>query len=272
MSILVAEQELYQSCQILFGNELLVGRDFLNYLQPSGLKKAYRLKARQTHPDLCANADSEAGSAAGQPDFVSVQQAYENLRGFLVHRDRGFQFSTPPPPPPGRSAGGPAFHQATGQANRSEAGPAQGSRGPAAPNLHSGLYRGPLPPIRLRLGHFFYYSGLIDWLTIVRALVWQRNQRPRLGELATRLGWLSPEEIRELLSDRLAGERLGSSAVRRQKLSEKQLAVLLDYQRLLQKKFGAFFLEQRIFTPEQLADLLRRQTAHNSIYTGPGGL
>lgn len=98
MSILVAEQELYRSCRILFGSELEVGGDFLNYLRHSGLKKAYRLKARQTHPDLAVVNQALVGSGC-LTDFAAVQQAYENLCGFLDRRDLGGRFSAVPPRP-----------------------------------------------------------------------------------------------------------------------------------------------------------------------------
>lgn len=121
----------------------------------------------------------------------------------------------------------------------------------------------------MRLGNFLYYSGLIDWMTIVKALIWQRSQRPRLGDLARQLGWLSEEEIRQVLASRQGLEKFGASAVRRQNLTEKQLKVLLGYQNLLQKKIGAFFLEQRFFTTVELEELVRRHREHNATCVRP---
>lgn len=271
MSILVAEQELYRSCRILFGNELEVGRDFLNYLRLSGLKKAYRLKARQTHPDLVA-ASQIRPENPNLIDFMSVQQAYEILRGYLDRRERGYRFA--PTAPPGYPPGPPGRNRAEPFRPRSWSGPeasgaAHGPSWEGGNSLYTRLYRGPVPTIRLRLGNFLYYSGLIDWMTVARALIWQRAQRPRLGELAQRLGWLTEEEIWQVLRQRQAMEKFGASAVRRQTLTEQQVNALIGYQKVLQKKFGAYFLEQQLFTIAELDELIRRQRAHNAACPGP---
>ena len=49
MAQIVAEEELYRSCHILFGKDLKVSQDFLQYIQLSGIKKAYRKKALEIH-------------------------------------------------------------------------------------------------------------------------------------------------------------------------------------------------------------------------------
>lgn len=273
MSTLVVEQELYRSCRILFGSELEIGRDFLHYLRYSGLKKAYRLKARQTHPDLVAADQPSAGNNC-LPDFVSVHQAYENLRVYLERRDLGFRFFSTTPPP--QSGFGPASSwRSTSEQFRQQRWARSESPGAGAAQ-HGGdspftrLYHGPVPPIRLRLGNFLYYSGLIDWMTVARALIWQRSQRPRLGELARRLGWLTEEEVWQVLTSRQLQEKFGDSAVRRQKLTAKQLSSLIIYQKFLQKKLGEFFLEQQLFTRAELDELVRRQREHNATCPRPG--
>ena len=43
--------EVSKACGILFGPQVEVSLDFLKYLEPSGLKSAYRKKALETHPD-----------------------------------------------------------------------------------------------------------------------------------------------------------------------------------------------------------------------------
>jgi len=273
MSIMVAEQELFQSCRILFGSELEVGGDFLNYLRHSGLKKAYRLKARQTHPDLAVTNQAPANNVC-LGDFVSVQQAYEILRGYLDRRDLGCRFTaTAPSSPPGFAQGAQwrsGVEQARQWGKPRPEPPKNGSARAGVDTRYTKLYCGPVPPIRMRLGNFLYYSGLIDWMTIVKALIWQRSQRPRLGELARRLGWLSEAEILGVLANRELMEKFGASAVRRQNLTEKQLKVLIGYQNLLQKKFGTFFLEERFFTSAELDELVRRQREHNAACARPG--
>lgn len=268
MSTLVAENELYRSCRVLFGDELDVDWDFLNYLRHSGLKKAYRLKARQTHPDLWA---CNQGSAADcdLSDFVSVQLAYENLLAFLNRRDHGPLSTSLYPRNPPSPANCDRFRgndrRQTGQSATYNRRPG----GNTGSNAFHTLHHGPIPKIRMRFGNFLYYSGLVDWTTIVRAVTWQRSQRPRLGELAQRLGWLSETEVLEVLARKKFTERFGATAVRRQLLSEKQLNILLNYQKFLQKKIGAFFLDQQLFTFEQLEELVLKHAEHNKLYGSP---
>lgn len=273
MSIMVAEQELYHSCRVLFGSELEVGGDFLNYLRHSGLKKAYRLKARQTHPDLAVTNQAVTNNIC-LADFVSVQQAYENLRGYLDRRDLSGRFTAAAANNPSGFAQGAQWRNGA-EPNRPwgkqrPEPPPNGSAREGVDSRYTRLYCGPVPQVRMRLGNFLYYSGLIDWMTIVKALIWQRSQRPRLGELARRFGWLSEAEILGVLANRELMEKFGASAVRRQNLTEKQLKVLIGYQNLLQKKFGAFFLEERFFTSAELDELVRRQRAHNAACARPG--
>ena len=51
MAGVAAEQELYRACRIIFGPDLTVSREFLEYIQSSGVKSAFRKKAMETHPD-----------------------------------------------------------------------------------------------------------------------------------------------------------------------------------------------------------------------------
>jgi hypothetical protein len=51
-----SHSELYHACRILFGTELQCSPEFLDYLQISGVKSAFRRRAMETHPDrLSAN-------------------------------------------------------------------------------------------------------------------------------------------------------------------------------------------------------------------------
>ena len=41
----------------------------------------------------------------------------------------------------------------------------------------------PIPDRPLRFGQFLYYAGLIDWHTMIDAITWQLNVRPKIGEI-----------------------------------------------------------------------------------------
>jgi len=263
MKTIAAEKELFRACEIIFGPELHVSREFLEYLQLSGIKSAYRRRAMETHPDRAAMAD-ERNRRQRHDLFHSVQQAYENLRTFLDAREKGLPiFAAAQQPRPPRSA--PSHGGRSWRSPRQQTRTATGGRpGRFFSWNEEGLYQGPLPNRRLRLGHFLYYSGLITWQTIVQALVWQRTQRPRLGELAMRFGLFAEKDILHILRQRQPLTPFGQTALKLQLLSESQLQFLLLHQKHLQKKFGQFFLAKKILTPEELLELLSRCQAHNT--------
>ena len=288
MSIGLAEQELFHACQILFGSELDVGRDFLEYLQPSGIKTAYRKKARETHPDTAA-ARGEIACRRHAAEFQNVQQAYEHLSRYLEAREKGFRFR-------GRAAARnrwaarkqqeqtrknarPASSSAyrTGSSTRNRTSHHQNPHGKTRQQanytrqqhssysgVYRNLYQGSIPERRMRLGHFMYYSGLIDWRTIIQALVWQRTHRPRLGEIGCRMGWLTEDDVRLILKNRKFMEPFGETAVNLRMLTRNQLVTMIRYQKYLQKKFGQFFVENRLLTAEQLRRVLARYSEHNA--------
>ncbi|MFZ5774183.1 MAG: molecular chaperone DnaJ [Thermodesulfobacteriota bacterium] len=291
MELVVAEQELLRSCEIIFGNELNISREFLEYLQISGIKSAYRKRAMETHPDRAAAVDAEILRQRNDL-FHSVQEAYENLVAFLNAKEKGYRLPpldiqpewrhySPPRPPPKQQPKPPQRPQAkrpqqAWQQAKPKQEPPKQEQAQAKPGFQQGprqhatfwdtesLYQGPMPNRRLLLGHFLYYSGLINWRTIIQALVWQRTERPRLGELGQRFGMLSEDDILHILRNRPPLAPFGRSATEMGLLTEPQLQMLISHQKRLQRKFGEFFLEKRLFNPEELRQLIQRYQEHNA--------
>lgn len=280
MSFITTEHELHRACEVIFGPELVVTREFLEYLQPSGVKSAYRKRAMETHPDRFT-ATELALQQQNNELFYAVQSSYEHLLQYLKAREQGFHLPPQPAPrtaprpaarPTGRASG--AAHRPTSNHKSTASGgfrahtdtPRQGR--PDRPTFTDWnveqRYRGPLPHRRLLLGHFLYYSGIASWRMVVQALIWQRTQRPRLGELGQRFGLLHEEEITQILRSKTLLEPFGASAVALGYLTETQLQVLVHHQKRLQRKFGEYFLEKRILRPEQFALLLHQYHAHNA--------
>jgi len=251
------EQQLLRACAILFGADLHLSREFLQYLQLSGLKGAYRKRVLETHPDRILSLD-RLQPKGSMESFHSVRNAYEALVQFLKAREQQYalreQFRrTAAAPPPSRTRG-------------ASAGPAsfyndiQGNSGYSATE---NLYSGPLPHRRLLFGHFLYYSGLANWRTITRILTWQRSERPRIGELGQRYGMLQPADISLILRNRAPFQPFGQTALRLGMLSEVQIRVLIFHQQRLQKKFGTILLEKQLITQQELRQLLDEFSQHN---------
>ncbi|MEW6221355.1 MAG: DnaJ domain-containing protein, partial [Thermodesulfobacteriota bacterium] len=115
----MAETQLFEACTILFGDHLDINRQFLEYLQLAGVRKAYRQRALETHPDVITG---RAGTLApvDTSAFRQVQQAYEDLSRYLKAREQGFVFHGPPPhaAPRRRPHSASEWRQAAGRSSR----------------------------------------------------------------------------------------------------------------------------------------------------------
>jgi hypothetical protein len=271
MSLLtLAEPDLVRACRILFGSDLRINRDFLEYIQLSGVKSAFRKRAIETHPDRVAT-EGDLIKSRHTTLFIEAQQAYRDLSLYLEAREKGFRLPPSPLFHPGYYHGhypGEDFGSHwRGQKKRSRSQMQQPGNKPGNPPGDDGdrrFYHGPLPERHLLFGHFLYFSGEITWRMIIQAICWQRSQRPRLGQLGQRLGWLTSPDILDILRDRKSRQPFGEAAINLGLLDERQVRILLLQQQRQHKKIGEFFLEREILTPSQLDDLLFRCLRHNS--------
>jgi hypothetical protein len=286
MAAVIAEQELLQSCRVLFGTDKSISRDFLEYIQFSGVKSAYREKALETHPDILGRTNGE-NTHQNADLFLIVQEAYENLTGYLEARERGFRFHVPLEPvcpDQFRSTAAPkAWSQPHTQRARSpRAGDKTETSGRFGTNSGSDRYnqaysrrcndssQNPgkqIPSRRLLFGQYLYFCGVANWQTIIAAIVWQRQERPRIGELARNCGWLSSQDILNVLKHRNHSGSFGRSAVDMGLLTKSQLQILLFQQKRLQKKFGQYFIQNKLLTLFELQRLIDHFCSHNTAIT-----
>ncbi|TAH54439.1 MAG: hypothetical protein EWM51_06745 [Treponema sp.] len=122
-----------------------------------------------------------------------------------------------------------------------------------------------LPPIRLRLGEYLYYTGRIDWTTFFGAISWQIRNRPKIGDIALSLGMLELEDILEIIRQRRPGELFGETAVRLGLLEAYDLLILCGRQRLLNRPIGTFFIKEGILSEKDLVEAVVRLNRHNFI-------
>ncbi len=305
MNDVAAEHELFKACQVIFGAELNISRQFLEYVQLSGVKTAYRKRAKETHPDVLAG-QGEFAIKRGARQFQSVKEAYESLKVYVAAREKGYCFvpmrplrrttaasSTPrrkTTTTPQQSASQRAKWQEW-QRKRAEVARQQAALARAraaardqerqkqrcraqrarqqrrqATNKTTTLFQGNLPQRSMLFGHFLYYSGLVDWQTLVKALIWQRANRPRVGEIGLRFGWLSSTDVDGIMQSKQARDMFGQAAVDGGKLSKSQLRMILSFQKGQQKRIGEYFVRRRIFNRRKLVELLHLFQAHNARY------
>jgi hypothetical protein len=215
----------------------------LQEMSAADLKRLFRRAALATHPDLAVEAvDREADR------FLRAMRAYELLWAHLQTR------SAPRASP--RADARPA---AAPRPGARPAGPASAAPPPGGPFYH----RGPIPARRLRTAEFLFYSGVIPWQTMIDAVVWQRRQRPRFGELAQQFRAATRDEIAWVLGEKGSREPTGVTAVRLSVLSDDEVDRILRYQRAIQAPIGRFFLERNHLSRPELVELVRELFRHN---------
>lgn len=232
------EIELLDACRILFpGAE--INRQFLCYIQPEGLKNAYRNRAWECHPD----AGNENGARPDRTElFRRSAEAYKLLNSFLKERKNlPIRYAKP--------TSKPSFPQRPVEKR------AEGEQ----------YYNGPMPTIELKLGLFLYYSGIVSYQAVVRALMWQRSLRPPIGDFACQWGWLSEKDVASILAATEIVGSFGERALALGLLTQSQLNLILLHQRSRQQPIGNYFVEQNLLTELTLRQKLRELDRHNRL-------
>jgi len=214
-------------------------------LDVATVKRAFRKMALSTHPDLALHRGGDP-AAFDASRFIRSLWAYEQLLAYLKARDGNLS----------PQQGGTAPQSA----GRGSGGAAAGGRKPAA-----AFYRGPLPDRRLRFSEYLYFSGLISWQSLIASIVWQRQGRPKFGEIARDFRVLTLEDVLHVLRCKTGLEPTGAAASRLQLLTPQEVTAVLRHQRSLQKPIGRYFLERERMSREQLSRLilqLFRRNAH----------
>lgn len=242
---MIAQTALFDACRTLFGDEVNLGPEFLAYLQPSGAKIAFRTQAKQHHPDYFCAAPPEV-RARQTARFREIHQAYSLLREFLESR-RPRAFRSTPAPKPARAP------------RSSRVKPKPTATAPGYPTM---------PPLRLEFGLFAFYCGKITYAQLIDALLWQRRQRPTIGAIAQRWGWLSARTVDTILSHRGHSSRFGRKAVELGLLTPLQVDALLRHQRNLQQRLGQYFIDQGLMTAVEADQLAHDLEHHNARQSG----
>lgn len=238
-----SETALFSACRTLFGKEVNLSRDFLDYLQPSGAKIAFRNQAKVHHPDAHASSSTQVRKQQTER-FREIRQAYDLITDYLDKRHRPRQKA------PKRGSSQATSHRGNGSAYQ---------RKQQRPHPRPAK----VPAIRLEFGMFSYYQGKVTYQQLIEALVWQRRQRPTLGVIARKWGWLSEAKVTQIIGHRGHAVRFGNKAVELGYLKPHQVDALLRHQRSLQTRIGQYFIEKGLLTEEE-AELLSKSLKHHN--------
>ena len=247
-----SETALFNACRTLFGKEVNLTREFLNYLQPSGARTAFRSQAKTHHPDAHASSSPQIRKQQTER-FREIRQAYDLINSFLEKRHHNRQ-TTPIRRPSQASAR--KSPQAASHWDRSSSRRRKQQKPHSRPSS--------IPAIPLEFGMFTYYQGKVTYQQLIEALVWQRRQRPTLGAIARRWGWLSESKVAQVLGHRGHAVRFGKKAVELGYLRPLQVEALLQHQRSLHKRIGQYFIEKGLLTKEEADGISQSLKNHNS--------
>ena len=243
--------QLYNACHVLFGSDIDVSCDFLRYLQIPGLKAVYRKKALETHPDRAIALDLPPVTLEEQ--FKKINSAYQELHNYLENPlrfkliDDGFRKR------PNRTS--PKMHTWSGTKSRQTDSRPEGYR--------CQFNKGTIPKRTLLFGQYIYYYGYISYRQLIDAIIWQKIQRPLIGNIAIGWKWLYENDVKEILKQRLFGEKFGESALRGGYLTPEELRMILGRQRILQPRIGKYFVERRILTSSLVEKIAEGFRHHN---------
>ncbi len=241
-------------------------------LDPISLKRAYYRRAKEMHPDRAAGLGVDPAVLTER--FRNLQNSYEAVLDFLDSGRlqpllRGASNRTEAKP--NRPAAGAGNAAAGG--NAAGAGSRSGNRCGAsayrswrrAPNNPPGrtFYRGNLPPFRLRLAEWLYYTGRVSFESLISALAWQYAERPKVGSIAVDLGYLTHDSVNAVIRHRSLGEPFCGAAVRLGFLSDFERSVVLGRQRLMNQPIGSFFVDRGIVDAAELERAVRDLWSHN---------
>ncbi len=230
-------RNLLHACRELFGSDVEISAEFVSYLQPEGVKAAFRTRAKQTHPDLALSEQMDRG---GAEDFIRTRDAYLLLSEYFSAREAGRYSATAPY----------AAFDKVGEWQRRQ--PPQGGM----------VYTGSVPARRQLLGRYLYYRGIITYRALLDAITWQRATNLPMGSVACDWGWLSPPDIRRILASHPSG-LFGESAIRLGLLNPLQVGTLLMHQQSSRQKIGQYFIQHQWLDPADLQKLLHDFRLHN---------
>jgi hypothetical protein len=231
------EIELMDACRILFPTAEIT-RDFLCYIQPEGLKNAYRNRAWEFHPDACGVDDDPTRRTEL---FRRSVEAYNLLNEYIKARKPGFKLR----------------HSRLHKKTFSTVTATQRSPGEQ-------FYTGPFPTIELKLGLYLYYRGVVSYQEVVRAIMWQRSLRPPLGDFARQWGWLNDADVSAILAATEIVGSFGERAVAVGLLTQSQLNLILLHQRSMQQPIGRYFVSRSLLAELTLRQHLRDLARHNA--------
>ncbi|WP_022851579.1 hypothetical protein [Limisalsivibrio acetivorans] len=241
----MTNKELITSLRQIFNDDTRFTGEFVRSLDKDTLKKVFRSRVREVHPDLYRGGDSSELRRRHE-EFIRLKSSFETVSAFISMNEK-------------RKLAENAKRASTEQVRRDYYQSQQRRK-------HAQYYRGALPKRRLRLGEYLYYSGIVSYRDLSGAVVWQRSERDRIGDIAKMWGWFNESDIVPLIMNKRPGELIGTILTKNDVISGFNLRVLLTAQRKAQPLIGRYFLDNDVLDVRTLASAITRVRYHNLYY------
>lgn len=247
---MITDAEIVLACRTLFGSNVNINRDFIHIIQPGGVKSAYRKQAKEHHPDLFA-ANPVHVQQKQTERFQEIIRAYDVLNHFFRQRESGARRLAP------RTAPAPVR-------SRKQRDAAPAAERTSAKKEEAAYYRGGVPHEILQIGQYIYYRGRISLQTLVKSLIWQRKQRPSIGDIAVQWKWINADGQKKISRACVRQRLYGGKAVELGLLSVFQVNTILLYQRSHQERLGDYFVRGNSISSAELDGLVGELKEHNA--------
>lgn len=227
-------RKIKRALMILFDQQVLLSHYAKIPIKTQNVKKAFRKKVKSVHPDKATFLGISEKELTSK--FQVINEAYNLLLELLDHKEQIIVRII-----------------------------SKSSRGNYTRDFSAlkRFYKGNLPGRQLRFAEFLFYSKVINFHTLIKAIVWQRNTRPLFGQLATELGYISPDDIPFIIRNKQRSELFGKTAFRLGLLSPYQLSILRQKQKKINCYIGEYFTNEKILNHYEIRKFLHKQRRHN---------
>lgn len=239
------------AARILFG-----GPADLRRVTPAEVKSAFRRRVRMLHPDSARSAVHQSGEAVSS--LVSARDIL--IEHLQAAHEKAVRAAQPRQAPTCTVYPRPTIVK-----------PVRPAVERIPKKEHERYYTGVFPTYKLKFGQFLYFAGEVSWQDLVRAMRWQRDQRPAYGEIAKAWGWMNDRDIQAVRAATELPGMFGERAVALGLLTEKQASFLVRHQHHSQPRLGQYFVKERLLLSHDVTRLLTSLQRHNtSIARGTG--
>ena len=247
--MIIADKEINKAVNDIFDTNFKTNDNFLKNMQVDTLKRAFRKRVKQFHPDRARIVGVNESILTEK--FKSINESYKLLLSIVKEGETIIQKTE------NKNENNTTQNHTKDHINKKESyryanrynkynfkSKSSYDRYSYEKYKVKSFYStSGIPNRRLRLSEYLFYSGLIDWHTMIRSIVWQLQVRPRFGEIARQFNFLSSEKIDIILKNVRAKEKFGDAAMRLGFIDLYKYNVILGRQKLYNNPIGKFLLK-----------------------------